>query len=381
MERIAHIVTICIVSTTWVNMLHAQSNEFTYQMILETKLEYNDVSKNSTVNPNNDMGINQFNSASQFYPILGFKNAVNNTVSVLQVEGNITNYNFEQDSTHFSMQELYGQISFGYKHYLTFGKKRLDWGSGMIWNPTNFFVQKDPLRTQNRLEGIFMFNYTYILKNGEFNLYIFPDKTSKDFKMAVKYNYAGNNRFDASISFLEYNEYQQFGMDLSYGGDYFTAYTEGVIKNFTQSYGIESNGQLVTPEEKNGRFFPEWVVGTSVLLSPKLTFSAEYRYRCDQLNRTEMDVYKSNLLGNEVLYDPISIGRQTLYGNLAYNDIYGRWSANLRSFYDPISKQLIVSPLGILTIHNFQAELSTIIYNKSFSYLDFQTQLLVSYSF
>ncbi len=362
------------------NVLFAQSDNFSYQMILESKLEYNNINQNSKLNADNRMNINNFNSISQLYPVFSFKNEVKNTSTLLQVEGNIKNFNFERDSTLFAMQELYGQISFNYKHYITIGKKRLDWGSGVIWNPTNFFVQKDPMRIQNRLEGIFMFNYTSILRNGEINLYVFPDNDINDFKVAVKYNYSGS-RMDASLSFLEYKKYQQFGMDVSYGGDFFTAYTEGVAKNFTKSYGIDNHGQLVTPEERNRQFYPEWVLGTSVIVNPKLTVNVEYRHRGDQLSHLEIDIYHTYLPSNRLLYDPISIGKHTFFGSLAYADLYGRWSVNLRNFYDPVSDQLVVSPLGIITKHNFQAEFSVMIYNKSFSIFNFQTQLLVSYSF
>lgn len=382
MRNYVYILLMCAIFAPCRNTLFAQSDNFSYQMILESKLEYNNINKTSRINPENSMKISDFSSISQFYPVFSFKNTVNNTSTLLQAEGNIKNFNFERDSTLFTMQELYGQVSFNYKHYITIGKKRLDWGSGMIWNPTNFFVQKDPMRTQNRLEGIFMLNYTSILSDGEINLYVFPDKDISDFKMAVKYNYSGN-RIDASLSFLEYKKYQQFGMDISYGGNFFTAYTEGVLKNFTKSYGINNHGQIkiITPEEKSGKFYPEWVLGTSVILNPQLTLNAEYRYRGDQLNKSEINIYSVYLPYNRLLYDPISIGRHSFFGSIVYADLYGRWSVNLRNFYDPTSNQLIVSPLGILTIHNFQAELSAMIYNKTFSLFNFQTQLLVSYSF
>lgn len=380
MRNYFYITQTCILFVLLGNVLFAQSDNFSYQMILESKLEYNNINQNSKLNADNRMNINNLNSISQLYPVFSFKNEVKNTSTLLQVEGNIKNFNFERDSTLFAMQELYGQISFNYKHYITIGKKRLDWGSGVIWNPTNFFVQKDPMRTQNRLEGIFMFNYTSILRNGEINLYVFPDNDINDFKVAVKYNYSGS-RMDASLSFLEYKKYQQFGMDVSYGGDFFTAYTEGVVKNFTKSYGIDNYGQLVTPEERNQQFYPEWVLGTSVIVNPKLTLNVEYRHRGDQLSHSEIDIYHTYLPSNRLLYDPISIGKHTFFGSLAYADLYGRWSVNLRNFYDPVSDQLIVSPLGIITKHNFQAEFSVMIYNKSFSIFNFQTQLLVSYSF
>ena len=354
-------IKIILVIICW-NLLHvyhlrAQSDQFFYQMIFETKIGYNDIDKKSALNPNNFIGINSFHSLSQFYPVVGFKNSLNTTQTAFQAEAIVQNYNFERDSTLFGMQELYGQISFEDKHHLTVGKKRLDWGTGLIWNPTNFFIQKDPLRTQNRLEGIFMLNYTYIAKKGEWNMYLFPDKRISDFKMAAKYNYSGD-KVDASISFLEYGRRQQFGMDLSYGGSVFTAYGEGVIKNFTQSYGIDTKGHLITPDVRNGKFYAEWVIGASVLLNAQLTLNAEYRYRGDQLSRDGIKIYKAYLPANTVLYDAVSIGKHSLFGNLTYSDLYSRWSIQCRNFYDPVSGQWIISPLGIVRDQNKKRDYS-----------------------
>jgi hypothetical protein len=349
-------------------------------MILETKGEYNQLNKGSKVNPSNFMGINDFNSLSQLYPVFSFKDTSKDIGTMLQIEGNIKNYNLETDSTDFSFQELYGQIALKDKHYFIVGKKRLDWGTGLVWNPTNFFIQKDPLRAQNRLEGIFMLNYNYLLSNGAINFYIFPDKKKDDFKLAVKYDYSGN-KIDASLSFLEYKKYQQYGFDFSYGGNYFTAYVEGVMRNFTKSYRINQDSSLIGPEQQKKSFHPELVTGTSVLLSSNITFNLEYRYRGDYLNKSEVNIFKGNLPNNMLVYDPIGISKHTVFSSIEYKDTYGRWSANLRSFYDPVSNQLIVSPLGVWVKNNFQAELSVVVYNNTLSICNFQSNLLLSYFF
>lgn len=366
-----------LVDPSWIS---SQTSSHSYQMIFETQGVYNHLNGNSKINPNNVMGINDFNSFSQLYPILSFKDTLNNINTLLQIEGNFKNYNFERDSTIFSFQELYGQISLSDKHYFIIGKKRLDWGTGLVWNPTNFFTQKDPLRTQNRLEGIFMMNYNYLLPNGALNVYLFPDKSRDKFKFAIKYDYSGN-KIDASLSFLTYSEHQQYGIDFSYGGDYFTAYTEGVLRNFTKTYGVNVSGLLVEPERQKGWGYSEVVIGTSVLLTSNSTFNLEYRYRGDYLNKKEINYYKSHLPNNSIIYDPISMGQHTIFGSIEYKDSYGRWSVNLRSFYDPVSNQLVISPLGVLSMNNFQFELSTLIYNNSLSICNFQTNLLLSYAF
>lgn len=333
--------------------VHGQTSGFSYQILLEMKGEYNNLYKDSKVNPDNCMGINDFGSVSQLYPILGFAHDMEHSKISLQTEGLVKNYNFDKDSTDFSFEELYLQYAVADKHFFIIGKKRLDWGTGMIWNPTNFFIQKDPLRTQNRLEGIFMLNYSYLLKNGAINFYLFPEKKKEDCSFAVKYDYTGN-RIDASLSFLEYGKYQQFGYDISYGGDIFTAYSEGVVKNFKKSL----------PERK--RFHTEIVLGGSVNLNSNYSFRAEYRFR----EAADISVF-----------DPISVSKHSLYGSLDYADSYDRWSASLRTFYDPVSRQLIVSPFGVWKPGNFQVELSGMVFNHSLAIYNFQTTLLVSYYF
>ena len=161
----------------------------------------------------------------------------------------------------------------------------------------------------------------------------------------------------------------------------FTLYSEGVVKNFTNSYSIAANGNLILPEERNEHFYIECVIGTSIILNSRLNFNAEYRYRGNQLTSSDIDMYKKQLPANLLLYDPISISKNSCFANLTYSDLYNRWSLNLRSFYDPVSNQLIVSPLGTFTLNNIQIELSAMIYNNAFSLSDFQTQLLISYNF
>lgn len=355
----------------------AQKPEVSWQIILEAKGEYNDLNHHSRVNPENGMNLREFNSLTQLYPILKFTDDFHLFRTTLQIEAGISNYNFAKDSTDFIFQELYIQWSMRDKHYFVIGKKRLDWGTGTIWNPTNFFIQKDPLRTQNRLEGIFMINYAFLFAGSACNLYIFPDKDRKDFKFALKYEYTGN-RFDASISFLENGKYQQFGYDFAYGGNRFTLYAEGVWKNFTKSFRIREDGSLTPPYARKKKFRGEFVVGGSVNLNSRWSLLAEYRYRQDYPDRRQMEWYTCHLPANPELFDPVSMGRHSLFCNLGFTDLYDRWSVTCRAFFDPSSRQWTVSPLGIWKMNNFQLELSAMGFGPSLSVYDLQTTLLIS---
>lgn len=359
------------------NVISQEDSKLLYQVILETKLEYNNLDKNSDVNPNNIMNINDFSSISQFYPIIEFKNTYGKVDTKLQAEAVIKNYDLIKDSTDLSFQELYTQFTLNGKHFFIIGKKRLDWGTGIIWNPTNFFIQKDPLRTQNRLEGLFMLNYSTLINSSSLNFYFFPQEKKEDFKFAVKYDFS-LNKIDASLSFVEYGKHQQFGYDISYGGSSFTLYSEGVIKNFTKSYRVFDDGSLIYPEIEKKSFKPEIIVGSTILFNSNISFTGEYRFRGDYLNKKEIDLYKRYLPSNMEVYDPISVGKHTIFVNAEYKDTYNRWSANLRSFYDPISDQLVLSPLGTFSQNNFQIEVSTMFYNNSISTHNFQSSILLS---
>lgn len=363
--------------TMLVRLSLAQEAKFDYQVILETRGEYNDIDKRSEVNPDNWMGLNEFSSSSQLYPIGEFKNTWGNLKVRMQVEANIKNYNFDKDSTDFSFQELYSQFQLKEKHFFVFGKKRLDWGTGMIWNPTNFFIQKDPVRTQNRLEGIFMLNYSYLFGQNTFSLYLFPEKDGKDFKAAVKYDYS-KERIDASLSFVEYGKFQQFGYDISYGGDLFTAYVEGVLKNYTKNFSLRRDGIAVSPQNRSKKFRSEFVSGTTVIFNSHISFSGEYRFREDCLGRKDIELYKRYLPANSALFDPLSMGKHTLFGNIEYRETFSRWAVNVRSFYDISSNQLVVSPVGTLSLNNFQIELTSLFYTNSIAIHNRQTSLLIS---
>lgn len=357
-----------------------QTTDFNYQIILESRAQYNNLDKKSKVNPGNTLNIEELTSTTQLYPIIKFEHKMNELSTYLQVEGNVTNYNFSKDSIRFDFQELYLQFSYKEQHHFSLGKRRLDWGTGMLWNPTNFYVQKDPFRTQNRLEGIYQATYTLLLPNGTVQGYVFPEKHLKDFSYALKFDYYGS-RIDASLSFLQYMRYQQFGFDLSYGGDIFTAYTEGVFRNYSKSYRVGEDGQLIVPSTKRNKYRTEIVAGGSVNFNVHISFRGEYRFREDYLNRNDVNRFESGLPNHAIIYDAISVGKHSLFGNLEWKELYDRFFIQMRSFYDPVSCQLIVSPLFIWKINNFQVELSSMVYNNSLALFNYQGSLLISCHF
>lgn len=374
---LCHIMRVIGLATVCIPFAQSQEPVFAYQVILETKGEYSDRDRHSSVNPDNWMQLNEFSLVSHLYPIFSFKQEWGKVRTTLQVEGDIRNDNLGKEQTSFLFQELYTQFAWQDKHYLSIGKKRLDWGTGLVWNPTNFYIQKDPMRTQNRLEGLFMVDYTYLIGNCSLDGYLFPQQQADNWSYALKATYAGH-RIDGSLSVVSYRGRWQFGYDLTYGGDRFTAYSEGVLRNFTKSYRIDEAGGLIIPEAREKIFAPEIVVGGNILLSDRFSFCGEYRYRGDYPDGNLIDRYQGLLPSHSVMFDPISIGQHTLFGSLTCKDLYERWNVSLRTFVDPVSNQCLLSPLVVITFSNFQVEVSAQFYTNAFAVYDCQTTLLIS---
>ncbi|MDH6316693.1 hypothetical protein M2459_002440 [Parabacteroides sp. PF5-5] len=367
MKRLCYYV--CAGAIAWLPLLaNAQSHDLSYQVILESKGQYDDLDKGA------------FSATSRLYPIVTLKSDIGELSNSLQVEGSLVNYNFEKDSTGFSFQELYTRFSWKDRHHWAVGKKRLDWGSGMLWNPTNFYIQKDPFRTQNRLEGIFLLSYTYLFNTGSLELYVFPEKELEDFSYSLKYNYTGE-RVDLSLSFLSYRKHQQLGYDISYGGDLFIAYSEGVFRNYSKSYRVGEEGGLIAPENRSSKFYTEMVNGISVSFNAYLGARVECRFREDYLSRKEVNNYKKYMPLNGIIYDPISVGKCNLFASAEIKDLYDRFNFQLRSFFDVNSNQLIIAPLFVWKVNNFQVELSSMIFNKSLADFHTQTSILLSCHF
>jgi hypothetical protein len=347
---------------------------------MENYNEFNVLDKRSKVNRDNLLGLNDISSITRFYPILSYKDTISNElVGTFQVEPGFfnNNLNFSLD---LKFMELYTAIKFDEKSRLLIGKKRLDWGSGLVWNPTLFYTQKDPLRTQNRLEGVYQLNYNHLFDKSDLEFYIFPDSTIAKSKIAVKYNMFGN-RSNFSSTYIYSGEGHQLGYDISYGGNQFVLYSEGIAKTYSRRFSINSEGLIIDPTSIKKTLNFEAVLGSSINLSERITGYFEYRYSGDNLNRNEIAAFRNYLPDNLILYDPISMGQHSFFGSVNYIGSYGRWSLNSRGFYDPTSHQLILSPLFIYSLNNLQLELSALAFHNSFAIYDLQSTLLISLSF
>ncbi len=246
-------------------MLSAQT-EFSYRIINENVFTYNVISENSIVNPDNLLQLNELEIVNRFFPVGTFKK---NKIR-LQAEPKIFLSPLDE-VLEFDINELYVQYGISDKLYVTFGKKRINWGTANVWNPSNPFLQKDPLRIDNRLEGIVLTDLEYIAPNVTLNALFSPAERLNRSTFAFKVSSEIKSlSYSFSYAFLGY-EKQQFAVDFSLGADNLTFYGEGLLRNFSNSNLIDSAGLPESASVGNGfkNLNSEFVVGTILNVLPR----------------------------------------------------------------------------------------------------------------
>ena len=220
--------------------------KFSYRIINENVSTFSDIDEESAVNPVNIFELNELEVVNRFFPIGTFSN----DKIKIHTEPRVL-VNPLTESVDFSVNELYAQYGFSEKLYLTMGKKRVNWGTGNVWNPSNPFLQKDPFRIDNRLEGIFLTDVEYIFSNLTLNALFSASEEVNSSTFALRATSSIKSfSYSLSYAFLS-EERQQFGADFSWGASNFTFYGEGILRNFSNSILVDSQGQTI-PNETQG---------------------------------------------------------------------------------------------------------------------------------
>jgi len=366
------IVFIFFLSTS---ILSAQA-KFSYRIINENVFAYNVISENSLVNPDNLLQLNELEIVNRFFPVGTFKK---NKIR-LQAEPKIF-LNPLDETLEFAINELYLQYGISDKLYVTFGKKRINWGTANVWNPSNPFLQKDPFRIDNRLEGIVLTDLEYIGANFTLNAIFSPAERLNRSTFAFKVSSEIKSlSYSFSYAFLG-DEKQQFGMDFSLGADNLTFYGEGVFRNFSNSRLIDSEGLPEIIGIQNGfkDMNAEFVVGTMLNVLPRTILITEYRYRSDFNTSESIENFKSFLPASLASYDPISMGQHSFFGQISYMDAYSKYNLSTNIFYDLTTNQLLCSPGLVYNGDDFKLEINPFIYDNSLSIYDFQGRVIFSF--
>ena len=357
-------------------------NKFEYKIIVENEFEYFNIATDSKLNPDNQyLQLDEFNYETRFYPILKLENGK----SKFQLEPLIkyAPTKTKKDSLQLSIQELYTGFELNNHVYLLIGKQRLTWGTGLIWNPTNFYTQKDPFRLNNRLEGLNQARIECYLGSLTLNLLASPNKDFDKLMYAAKLeSNIGGLFYSFSYASVEKAQYQ-FGGDFSYAGDIFTLYGEGVMKNYSKySFVNDTGGITPRPVVTNLKdFYSDLVLGGSLNISSNLIFQLEYQYRSDYNSKVGMKDFDRTIPNSLSIYDPLSMGKHTLYGGVNFRDNYGKYTITGGSFYDPLTQQLTLMPQFTLTIDNFTVEASVPMYVMDYRVYNFSTKFVFSLFF
>ena len=156
-------------------------NEFSYRVINENVFTYNLISEDTPVNPTNILELSELETVNRFFPIGTFKR----DRLTLQAEPRLF-FDPISENIDVAFNELYVRYGISAAFYVTFGKERINWGTGTVWNPSNPFLQKDPFRLDNRLEGVFLTNLEYIFPRLTLNLLFSPSEKVNTSTLALK---------------------------------------------------------------------------------------------------------------------------------------------------------------------------------------------------
>ncbi len=351
-------------------------NEFSYRIINENVFTYNLVSEDTPVNPENILDLSELETINRFFPI----GTLTKDRLKVQVEPRVF-VNPISENIDFAFNELYVRYGISDAFYLTFGKERINWGTGTVWNPSNPFLQKDPFRLNNRLEGVSLTNLEYIFPRLTVNLLFSPSEKLNVSTFALKAS-STIKSLDYSFNYAFLGDgRQQFACDFSLGTDNFTFYGEGLIRNFSNTGLVDNSGSVTPIPPKNSweNARSEFVLGSWLNTFIRTILILEYRYRSDFNTQNSIANFRSFLPLNLELYDPISMGQHSFFSQIGYTDAYSKYNVNASFFYDPITHQLLCSPGFIYSGENIKLEINPFIYSNSLSLYDIQGRVILSF--
>lgn len=251
-----------------------------------------------------------------------------------------------EDAYDSAVHELYIHKDLGDSFGVRVGKQHLNWGSGQIWNPTNIFRQRDYLSLDDRLEGVEALSLRYIRSKFNIEALTVSAPGSEEVFFGVKVE-VPSGRITSNLTYMNLRRsHYQIGLDINYGGDLFTFYSESVFKNHGEVFEFDevgsalaaSQGDLTSKDEFN------LVFGGGVILSPVVSTALEYNYRSNAASNSDFRAFEAGLPLNVEHYDELGIGKNRLYLSIRYRDEYGYFSYSMNAFYDADSYQTMIYP-------------------------------------
>ena len=223
-----------------------------------------------------------------------------------------------------------------------------------------------------------------VFKDFTFNLIAVPAYKSKDMYFAFK-THTEKKRLSLSSSYVYFGKNDhQLGIDFNFGGNYFTFYNENALKNFSDPTIINNSGEYVSSASiiNNTKLQLNSVIGGSIIVLPRTTFSLEYNYNSNQNSKQTYNNFLDALPLSSSLYNPVGMGKHRFYGSLLYRDTYQRFNLSVSAFYDPINSQTTIFPTFELNQGYYKIEFTNFFYSKkAIRLFEYQSRLVLSIFF
>lgn len=221
--------------------------------------------------------------------------------------------------------------------FYTIGKQHIRWGTGRIWNPTDFLatVARDPFASFDRRLGYNMIKVHVPIESKGFNYYFLAqleDATSlQNTKFAIRSEHVvGTSETALSIAMRKKGE-RQVGVDFSAGVGPFdlmgeAAWTDNSQQNFYRGQLDVAGGTFPQAYSRKDDLLVQWTLGanTTVKYSDEDSFTVGAEYFRNNPGYTDRDVG---------LYAWLSGASQALYVGRDYAALYfqfmqpGSWNS------------------------------------------------------
>lgn len=203
-----------------------------------------------------------------------------------------------------TLNELYMGFNLDDRAYLKAGKVRINWGTGMAWNPTDILQPRknptDPTRQEEGTSGI-LFEVPLTFENSEVQgvtlsgMAAFPENRADGRPTYVGRANLLTGSYDLSaLVFQDPQRFPKFGLTVS--GSLFgevVAYGEALWQKGTQQvYPI--SGQLIAAQNDstwNSQSFTNWLIGTRYTFPANVVGSLEYYHNAEGYGLQSMQDY------------------------------------------------------------------------------------------
>lgn len=193
----------------------------------------------------------------------------------------------EQDNGSFVIYQAHLDLLLNDSNLLRIGRQKISWGSGFVWNPTNYIgAAKDRSDLDAVYPGVDVINYEASWSNGGAVFTLKPQSVWKDSDKALKLNWQIDKN-DIGISAYQHNSDNALGIDYATTLGDFTFYTEISSKTGNQWYIANDYKQQRSDTER----FLHAVIGMNGNFENRLNIIIEYYHNQEGWDKTETAHY------------------------------------------------------------------------------------------